>query len=232
MSSEFCPKCGAVVQPGKKFCAACGAPQKGSGAARTVPEPGGQPAPQPTYAQQPAASQYAQQPPPNPVHAQSGYAPAPKKGGCAKIALIVIGSLVGLVALIFVVVFVVINNTANADYYKLGKDQIPSIKLVVEKRSVGKVEGATSGGVTTKTISYTDVESPTDDLTEYVTYLLDNEDFGVTEEYNPDVIPGSTQLAKESVDDGKIIILDIEYDQGGYTLVFTKGKGTYTANDS
>ena len=78
-------------------------------------------------------------------------------------------------------------------------------------------------------ITYSNVKNPTDDLTKYVRYLIDNEDFGVTAAYNPDVVPGSTQLAKESADKGKIIMLDIEYTQNGYMLIFSKGEGNYTA---
>lgn len=222
MSSKFCPGCGTAVQQGKKFCASCGAPLPADDAA---PAGAFQPAPQPAYQQRPAA-QPAYQPPLSPAPAPGYYQQPQVAVKKRKIWPFVLGGIAGFIGLIIVIAVVAINSTASADYYKLGKDKIPSIKMVVDKRSVGETGASTSGGVSTKTIAYIDVEEPTDDLTTYVHHLIDNEGFIATADYIPSNIPGSTQLAKESVDDGKIIMLDIEYDENGYTLVFSKGKGT------
>jgi len=121
-----------------------------------------------------------------------------------KKGLVIIGGIAGFFVLIFVIALIVLGNTANADYYKLGKDRIPSIKLVVDKRPVEKVETATSGGLTTQTIAYSNVKNPTDDLAKYVRYLIDNKDFGVTAAYNPDVVPARRSLPKSPPIKGKL----------------------------
>ena len=121
-----------------------------------------------------------------------------------------------------------LRNTANADYYTMGSDRIPSIKLVVGHRAVRSAESNTSGGVSTRRIAYSDTGEPTADLSAYIRHLMEEEEFGLTMEYNPGAIPGSTQLAKASIDDGQVLILDIAYDARAYTLSFTKGEGTYT----
>jgi len=142
-----------------------------------------------------------------------------------KIALIVIPLVIVLfIAGIVGIVFFVLNSTANANEYSLGDDVIPSIKAVVGQRDVSYTESSISNGITTEIIKYTS-ETVFDDLLEYVTVLMEEEDFVLIEDMDLNVSPGTVEMAKESKDDGEIIILTIKYNKSGYTLTFEKGEG-------
>jgi len=219
MPSNFCDNCGAAVTPGKKFCSACGAPTH-------FDEPPPAPAQAPVPPQPPL-----QAPSVPPGWQQPVGVPQKKKGG--KIALIVVGCAVVVVGLVIALILVaaggILKSTANAGSYQLGNDSIPSVKTVVGLRSVSGTSTSTStGGVTTKVISYNDTQSIQQDLADYAAYLQNSEGFIVTGAYDFNVASGTAQLAKLSVDSGQIIILDITYDQTGFTLTFTKGAGTLT----
>ena len=91
--SKYCPKCGAEVTEGVKFCGSCGA--KFEGEPWTIPEPMPvapipPPPPQPQYVQ----------PPPQP----QGYAPMPPKKSNAKL----------IVAVVCVVLFFVLGGSGGA----------------------------------------------------------------------------------------------------------------------
>ena len=242
MPAKFCSNCGTAIQPGEKFCAGCGTPLANTGEIHDntpTPQPDIQPLPEPVYPQHPgvpADSLYPQQPAVNPYNAQPGYPAAPvvvKK--TMKTARIVIGCFTGFIVLIAIAVFVwsnilttILNKAAESDYYTMGSDQIPSIKQIVGKRSINSTETSTSNGVTTMKFVYNDNQSPQQDLIDYTVYLRESEGFTVTVSYDLNKAFGSAQLAKESLDEGKIIIMDIEYDSAGYTLVLTKCAGTLT----
>jgi len=234
MSTKFCSACGTAIQSGIKFCASCGA---------AVPAEAAAPAAQPVYSQQQPMQSGFGQLPATPVYRQNAPYPytqvaqaaVPKKRKGKK-ALIIIGCIVAFIAIAVVAANLALGNTANADSYKIGKDEIASVKAVVGKRDVVKTETSSGGGVTTRTIVYkTDPDDPSqaaEDLGDYVTHLMENEEFlsliafdGLPYEGGIDL-----QFAKHSADKGKIIILDITYDSSGYTLVFTKMEGTLTAN--
>ena len=239
---NFCSNCGTQVTGGNKFCTNCGAPLEAVAAAQPEAPPQSS---QPTYFQQPAsppadlpvAPQAAQPTAPSaappaaqPVYTQTQNIPAPKKRKSKKGCLIALGCVIGFIIVAVIAANIILGNTANKDYYNLGSDKIPSIKLVVEKRALSKTETVITGGVTTMQLVYKKIENPSDDIAKYLFYLQDNEGFGFTKDFDSRVIPGSTQMAKESADKGYVIILDAEYYDAGYTLVFTKGEGTYTPN--
>ena len=187
-----------------------------------------QPQPQPVYTQQPGVYQsqpgYAQQP----VYANTQIANVPKKKTGLKIALIIIGCFVAFIVLIVVIASSALGGQADADSYKLGNDEISSVKAIVGRREISSYETKTyTGGVTVKTITYKDVEDVQQDLMEYITHLRFNEGFSVTVAYDLSLSSDSFQLAKPSVDGGMVILLDVEYSKTGFTLVFTKGEGTF-----
>jgi hypothetical protein len=126
------------------------------------------------------------------------------------------------------------NVTADAEYYTLGNDRITSITKVVGQRNVVRSGAIRDSGVTTMTVVYsTDPADPTqagNDVAKYFQYLLDNDDFLALKSFEDLPYEGGVEMSfgKDSVDNGQIIILDIDYDVKGYTLKFQKGEGKLT----
>ena len=79
----------------------------------------------------------------------------------------------------------------------------------------------------TKTVEYKS-DSVQDDLIKYVEYLRTDAGFSLIKEMDLSVVPSTVQLAKESVDEGQVIIIIIDYTLNGYTIKLTKGEGTLT----
>ncbi len=148
-----------------------------------------------------------------------------KKG--LKIAIIVIVSIVAISIIVGAIAYFSTGKSANADEYKLGDDTIKSVKAIVEKREVTGVSTATENGVKTKKITYKS-ETVQDDLIKYVQYLRNEGGFTLTKDMNLAQMPGTVQLGKESKDEGKLIMMTIDYDTFEYTVTIQKGKGTLT----
>jgi len=142
-----------------------------------------------------------------------------------KIVLIVIACIFVLGLLGGILAFVVTGNSANADEYKLGNDTIKSIKSVVEKRPVTSVSTEISDGVTIKKIEYKS-DTVQEDLLKYTQYLRNEGSFVLTKDMDLTVIPSTVQLGKTSVDSGKLILMTIDYNSFGYTIIIQKGEGT------
>lgn len=146
-----------------------------------------------------------------------------KKG--VKIALIVIGCMVLFVASILTTAFVVTRNASNRKVYKIGKEETKSITAVVGKRKAVGVESSVQGGIVTKKTEYTS-DTVVEDLNQYITYLREDEGYLLTRDCDLSYSPGIVYLAKESVDEGKLLYITIEYDLSGYTVIYQKGNGT------
>jgi len=140
-----------------------------------------------------------------------------------KIVLIIfaLGLIGGIIA------FMAVGNTANAEEYKIGNDTIKSIKSIVEKRQVVSVSTKASNGVTTKTIEYKS-DTVQDDLLKYTQYLRNEGGFALTKDMDLREIPSTVQLGKNSNDAGKIVMMTIDYNSFGYTIIIQKGEGTLT----
>ena len=144
-----------------------------------------------------------------------------------KTVLIVIACIFVLGLLGGIIAFVTTGNTANADEYKLGNDTIKSIKSVVEKRQVTSVATETSNGITTKKIEYVS-DTVYDDLLKYTQYLRNDGGFALTKDMDLSLTPSTVELGKLSNDSGKLIMMTIEYNSLGYTIIIQKGEGTLT----
>jgi hypothetical protein len=143
-------------------------------------------------------------------------------------------SVVIVIVIVGVLLFF-LDSTEKADYYTLGDDKIPSVKLVLgETRKVVKSNTEISNNVRARFIEYTtdpnDKMQASNDMKVYFQYLLDKEGFqskgsGSKMTYRNGVA-GETQFTrqfgKDSVDAGKTIMLDIAYDSKGYTLDLKK----------
>lgn len=151
-----------------------------------------------------------------------------KKG--LKILLIVIAGILVLGLAVGGVTFMMLNNASNVEEYTLGGDTIKSVKAVVEKRKVTSMGKELNDGVHTEHIHYQS-ESVQQDLNTYVRYLLEEGGFVLTKDMDLNEIPATIQMGKESVDQGEILLLTIDYDVFGYTITVQKGKGTLTIYD-
>ncbi len=117
-----------------------------------------------------------------------------------------------------------LKEAAKLGEYEAGDDRIPSITSVVGEREVTDVEISTKNGVVTKQYTYIST-SVYDDLLAYVNRLM-QDDWLVTRDIDLNVVPGSGELGKNSVDEGQIVLLSFSYEEGGYTVQIVKGKGT------
>lgn len=113
--------------------------------------------------------------------------------------------------------------------YELGADKVPSINAVIgETRKVTGVSTGTDNGVQYKQYTYQSALVE-DDLAIYTNYLREN-GWLVTKDYDLTTGKGEAQLAKESVDDGNILIISIAFDSGEYAIRFNKLEGELTPN--
>jgi len=139
------------------------------------------------------------------------------------VVIFALGLLGGIIA------FVVTGNIANSDEYILGNDTIKSIKAVVEKRQINSVSTEISNGIITKRMEYKS-STVQDDLLQYTQYLRNEAGFCLTKDMDLSVIPSMVELGKASEDLGQLIIMTIDYNSSGYTVIIKKGQGTLTIN--
>lgn len=144
-----------------------------------------------------------------------------------KILLGILGGIIVLVIILCVVVFSILNKQKNADYYVLGSDQIASVKTVIGVRDITGVSTSTQNGVSSKIYNYKS-ETSTNDVNQYITYLVEQEGFILT---TLNQQSDQTVYAKESVDDGQVLILTIVDSGFGYTITMQKGEGTLTISE-
>ena len=120
-------------------------------------------------------------------------------------------------------------------YYDMGADRITSVKGVIGEmgnRKMNSINVSTTDGVQTNIYEYktdpSDKTQAANDMAAYFQRLLDTDGFITLISFDGMPYEGGIdmQFAKDSVDAGKIIILDIDYNSTGYTLTFTKCEGT------
>lgn len=112
--------------------------------------------------------------------------------------------------------------------YDMSGDSIPSVNSVVGERTVEGASSGTSNGVAYKEYKYASA-TVSDDLIAYLNVLLNDHGYLGLTDFNVTEIPGSGQIAAESGESGKIIIIDLSYTSSGYTIKISKGEGTLTA---
>ena len=249
----FCAGCGATLDPAPPAPeAAAPAPEQPAPApAPPAPPPeapapapeqpapappeAAAPAPPPVYQQpQPGQPQPAYQPPPGqpqPGQPQPAYAAAPaaqKKKFPTWLLIVIIAVVVVVVALF--VANRATGNIAGQDYINMGPDQIPSVKLILgEERNISSYNSSTSGGIQTITIVYKVEENQAGEMRTYAEALMNRYEFFNTTPYNFSEPTGSDFVfAADSVEEGFIILLQIDYDTSGYTITLTRGEGTLT----
>jgi len=167
-----------------------------------------------------------------------GYPPMPpaKPKGRVPLAVKILLPIVVVIALIVggVVIFAnhVVSNVADQDYYTLGGDQIPSVKLALgQQRKVISFENTTASGVTTQLIRYqVDGNQQNQDMWTYAGYLHDNDNFLTLTDFDFSGPVGSGALGRNSADAGQQLVVTLTYDTTGYAVTIVKQVGSVTPN--
>ena len=147
----------------------------------------------------------------------------------------IIGILILLIAVGVTAAVIAWNNAGNPDYYTIGKDKIPSVKLALgeERKMSGTSSSAALGGGQTKEFRYqVSGSEQNDDMFTYLTYLREKDGFLLLTGFDFNGPVGSCLVGRNSVDDGYEIQLQIEYDRSGYTITILKQAGGITPNTS
>ena len=138
------------------------------------------------------------------------------------IIFIIVGAIIAIITLIGAAFLVTsVGNIKKADFFELGGDQVPTVKLVVGERKIASFSSSIENGITTKTYEYRS-DSSAADMEQYIKYLREDEDFIVTSvnDNKNDVYYG-----KNSVEEGRIILVYIDANPFGYTIKLIKGRG-------
>jgi len=176
----------------------------------------------------PSQSKY-QQPSSEPV--------AVRKKKKSKLPIILLAIFAALVGIALIVIFVVLPSTMNTmagqDFYNIATNDVPSVKYILgEKRTVTGVSTSTrSDGVKEQAITYKSGkgENPQNDMVTYATALCDKYGFYAINDNDFSGVTGKGfQFAKESAMKGNLVIVQIDYDMGGYTITLLHGEGTLT----
>ena len=228
--AKFCTNCGAQLDENVKFCGVCGekqdaAPEKPQQPApvpvpEPVPAPVTAPVQQPVQTNAPAVTVKPQ---------KKRLVPLPVKIIIILlVVMIVISALT--VAGIFGTIYFILGNAAKEDYYKLGDDQIPSVRLVLgENRKVTGSATEKSGDVTKRTIEYkVDGTEQKREMQKYYTYLSEKDGFLNLTDINFEKSSGKCVVGRNSVDKGYEIQLQISYSESGYTITILKQPGAIT----
>lgn len=143
---------------------------------------------------------------------------------------IIIGIIIVIITISLLVMIsskIIFNIRANAEFYTIGDDKIPSITYIVGKREVSKITFDKEKNITTKIYEYVDIKNVQSDLDHYITELR-NSNFVSTTSIDLTKEKGTISLACLSNDYDYIIIMDIVYDINSYTIKIKKGIGSIT----
>ena len=132
--------------------------------------------------------------------------------------------------MLLVVLPATLNNAAKQQTYDFGEnDKIPTLNATVGERKVtGVSTSANVGGAQQKSYTY-ETQTLGDDLDAYVDALRAS-GILVLKALDGNKLKGSMQLGVTSADEGKIILIDLAWDNTKVTVQLTKGDGTSTPN--
>lgn len=119
------------------------------------------------------------------------------------------------------------DEATDADTYKLGDDNVPSIKAVVGER---KSSGVSKGFEDNKSYFEATYISDTvkEDMVSYHNALYEDYHWSNLTDVDVSQTIGSFQMGTNSVEEGKILLIQLDFDQQGYTVRVQKGPGTIT----
>jgi hypothetical protein len=243
MADKFCTNCGTRNPEQTKFCASCGSPLA---AAPPVQQPMGQPPgqplppmgqPFPPPQQQPYPA-YPPQPQPfqDPSYAQPypmappmpAAPPAKKKHTGLKVLL----GFFGAIALLVVALVILLGAGESKDYYKIGGEKVPSVKLALgEKRKLSGAESKIENGASMKVFTYNEPDRDQAlEMAAYVNYLQEKDGFLLLTDMDFSTPEAWCKLGRNAAK-GYIIIVQVEYDATGYIITLVKQEGEVTPAD-
>jgi len=146
--------------------------------------------------------------------------------------LIIIAGAVLVIGIIIVVALSVTGNVGDNDWIKIGKDEVPSVKLILgEKRVVTGVSSSIENGVTKKAITYSTSGNQSEEMETYALALVYDYGYYYLNEADFSDSRGTDfRFAKKSVEEGYIVVVRIDYDRSGYTVTLSRGTGTLTVS--
>lgn len=110
---------------------------------------------------------------------------------------------------------------------KVGNDEVPSLYSVVGERKITGTSSNVENGVRNAQKTYQSGAVTREDIESYFTALRETHGYIVTMDTEENGTAIRAQLAKESVDAGKIVVVDIDFDSAGSTVLsYTVGEGT------
>jgi hypothetical protein len=113
--------------------------------------------------------------------------------------------------------------------YDFGTDSVATVNSVVGERKVTGVSTGTANGAQYKEYKY-ESSTVSADLIGYIINDLVQNGWIALVDFDLNDVPGTGQIATESKDEGKILVMDITYENSGYTIRITKSEGTLTYN--
>ncbi|MCL2487123.1 MAG: hypothetical protein FWE80_00385 [Oscillospiraceae bacterium] len=218
--SKYCPFCETECEDHEEYCWDCGY-KLPPGQLSSDQETSVLNAPvQPFETLQPSA--------PEAIPYEQSYQPDAAAKKKLSLPLIIAGIAAVAVVVVLLLVLVVFNsseNTAGEDYYLLGSDRIPSVRLALgADRKIESTDTQTNAGVTTHTIKYQiPGKAQYREMFNYKSYLCGKNGFSVLDDkdFNGSA-EGTIQLTRASDDSGNEILLRIDYDADGYTVTIIK----------
>ena len=144
--------------------------------------------------------------------------------------LILAGAAAAVIVIAILLAGGILGNIADKDYFELGVDQVPSVKLVLgETRDISSSSSSTSNGIQTMVIKYSVETNQANEMRQYTQALVNEYGFVATTSSDFSMPTGNDmEFARESDEDGFIVMVSVEYGITGYTLTITRGKGTLT----
>ena len=148
------------------------------------------------------------------------------------VCLVTLIFLASLIAIYIFSMSLFILKNKDAKYYLFGNDKIPSIYKVNGKRNLYFYRSTEKDNNEVKIFKYKDVEDVKSDLSNYINELKDTYNYVYTTELDLNNYNDTFELSANSVDDGKIIIINISYTEDRYVIKITKGKGNLNFYDN
>ena len=120
-------------------------------------------------------------------------------------------------------------SAAKLTEYDFGSDKVPSVNAVIQQeRKVTGVDVGTNNGVQYKQYTY-ETTTMVDDLAVYTTYLR-NSGWEVTKDYDFTEGSGMAELAINSADSGKVLVMSIAFEPYTYAIRVNKLVGELTSD--
>ena len=143
-----------------------------------------------------------------------------------KVLKVLLGIIIGIVvigAILLGVAFFAVNGQTTKKEITFGDEDIPTIYAVVGERKVISVGSGITDKFSYTKVTYDEDVISNDDVAEYVSHLKDEEDFVVTENES-----NLLQLAKESEEEGELLLVNIMKENDSTVIEYRKGEGTLT----